>query len=62
MRSITTFNVFEVYTDNQTWAGTVRDLGQQWKDAFVFFKHEESGEGPRLAADFAARFGSPPIA
>jgi uncharacterized protein YecE (DUF72 family) len=42
--------------DLETWAGTVRDLGQQWDDAFVFFKHEESGEGPKLAEKFAALF------
>ncbi|HXD33378.1 MAG TPA: DUF72 domain-containing protein [Pyrinomonadaceae bacterium] len=25
---------------------------QNWKDAFVFFKHEDEGTGPRLAAEF----------
>jgi uncharacterized protein YecE (DUF72 family) len=40
--------------DLETWAGTVKDLGKDWKDAFVFFKHEESGEGPKLAEKFAA--------
>ncbi len=29
------------------WAARVRD--PQWRDAFVFFKHEESGAGPALA-------------
>lgn len=32
------------------WADYVQD--QQWKDAFVFFKHEDAGTGPRLAAQF----------
>lgn len=25
---------------------------QQWKDSFVFFKHEDEGTGPKLAAQF----------
>src|SRR5262249_44103187 len=39
------------------WATSLKDLGKDWKDAFVFFKHEESGEGPKLAQQFAALFG-----
>jgi uncharacterized protein YecE (DUF72 family) len=35
------------------WAKTVRELGQSWQEAFVFFKHEESGIGPALAQQFA---------
>jgi uncharacterized protein YecE (DUF72 family) len=38
------------------WAARVRELGRGWHDAFVFFKHEDSGEGPRLAARFQQRF------
>jgi uncharacterized protein YecE (DUF72 family) len=30
------------------WAQTI--LAQPWKEAFVFFKHEDEGTGPRLAA------------
>lgn len=30
------------------WAGRIR--GQTWRDAFVFFKHEDAGKGPRMAA------------
>jgi hypothetical protein len=30
----------------------VRELGQSWQEAFVFFKHEESGIGPALAQQF----------
>jgi uncharacterized protein YecE (DUF72 family) len=36
------------------WAQTVRDLGKTWQDAFIFFKHEESGIGPKLAQEFTA--------
>lgn len=32
------------------WAERIR--GTSWDDAFVFFKHEDEGTGPRLAADF----------
>jgi uncharacterized protein YecE (DUF72 family) len=39
-----------------TWVKTVRDLGQAWRDAFVFFKHEEAGIGPKLALQFADLF------
>lgn len=42
--------------DLETWAGTVKDLGKPWNEAFVFFKHEESGEGPKLAEKFVGLF------
>lgn len=29
-----------------------RVQAQKWKDAFVFFKHEDEGTGPKLAAQF----------
>jgi uncharacterized protein YecE (DUF72 family) len=29
-----------------------RIQGQPWKEAFVFFKHEDEGTGPKLAAQF----------
>ena len=32
------------------WLKRVRE--QKWKDAFVFFKHEDEGTGPKLAAQF----------
>ena len=38
-------------TDVQRWADFVRDQESGWKDAFVYFKHEESGIGPKLAND-----------
>jgi uncharacterized protein YecE (DUF72 family) len=46
----------EGYTKTQLerWAGTVTTLGRRWRRAFVFFKHEEAGQGPKLAGTFAA--------
>jgi len=32
------------------WAVRIRD--QNWKETFLFFKHEDAGTGPRLAAQF----------
>jgi uncharacterized protein YecE (DUF72 family) len=29
-----------------------RILSQQWDDAYIFFKHEDEGIGPKLAAEF----------
>jgi len=34
----------------RAWAKRVRETG--WEEAFVFFKHEEGADGPRLAARF----------
>jgi uncharacterized protein YecE (DUF72 family) len=31
------------------WADTIRAKAGQWGDVFVFFKHEESGVGPKFA-------------
>jgi uncharacterized protein YecE (DUF72 family) len=31
------------------WAQTIRGLGESWRDAFVYFKHEASGTGPAFA-------------
>ncbi|HUK64057.1 MAG TPA: DUF72 domain-containing protein, partial [Dongiaceae bacterium] len=41
--------------DLAAWARRV--LSQRWHEAFVFFKHEEAGTGPRLAAEFLAALG-----
>ena len=35
------------------WADRVR--AQSWSEAYVFFKHEDAGSGPRLAAEFLER-------
>ena len=52
----------EGYTqqDLEHWAQSVRTLGQEWQDAFVFFKHEASGIGPKLAQEFATLLPSSP--
>ena len=44
------------YTDAQLaeWLATMRRIGGGWSDAFVFFKHEETGTGPALARRFEA--------
>ena len=42
--------------DLDRWAERVRELGRTWQDAFVFFKHEEAGAGPKFAQAFAALF------
>lgn len=39
--------------DHRRWADTIRRLGQGWRDAYVFFKHEESGTGPAFARELA---------
>src|SRR5262245_51871092 len=40
------------YTDAdlETWLKRVQ--GEAWKDAFVFFKHEDEGKGPQMAKRF----------
>ena len=35
--------------DVESWSKFVREQKSNWKDAFVYFKHEESGIGPKLA-------------
>ena len=40
--------------DLRQWADTVTRVGSGWRDAFVYFKHEESGIGPDLARQFRA--------
>ena len=40
----------------KTWGKRVRK--QNWRDAFVFFKHEDAGTGPRLARRFAEIFAA----
>jgi len=39
-------------SDLRGWAARVQSA--PWREAFVFFKHEDEGTGPRLAADFRA--------
>ena len=37
--------------DVKRWADVVRERGAGWTDAYIYFKHEEAGIGPRLAAE-----------
>jgi uncharacterized protein YecE (DUF72 family) len=41
----------ENYTtdDVKAWSDFVREQSSTWKDSFVYFKHEESGIGPKVA-------------
>jgi len=43
--------------DLADWAKRV--TAQPWSEAFVFFKHEEAGAGPKMAAEFAALVPNP---
>lgn len=40
--------------DLRAWLETMRRIGERWRDAFVFFKHEEAGTGPALGARLGA--------
>ena len=40
------------YGDAELKARLKRVQEQDWRDAFVFFKHEDEGKGPRLAKRF----------
>ena len=40
------------YDENDLVEWLRRVKAQKWKDAFVFFKHEDEGVGPKLAAQF----------
>jgi uncharacterized protein YecE (DUF72 family) len=44
------------YTDDdlKDWIATIDQVGAGWCDAYVFFKHEDSGSGPALARRFLA--------
>jgi uncharacterized protein YecE (DUF72 family) len=50
----------EGYTpsDIDAWAGRIADLGSEWDDAFVYFKHEGEGKGPEFANEFIARLAA----
>jgi uncharacterized protein YecE (DUF72 family) len=44
--------------DLRRWLATIDQIGAGWRDAYVFFKHEDSGSGPALARRFLALRGS----
>lgn len=47
------------YGDAELRAWVERVEGQNWTDAFVFFKHEEEGKGPQMALRFLELAGRP---
>ena len=49
----------EDYTNSDIdhWTDFVREQEAVWKDAFVYFKHEESGIGPKLAKQMTELLG-----
>jgi uncharacterized protein YecE (DUF72 family) len=47
------------YTDAELAAWAERMRAQDWRDAFVFFKHEDRANGPRLARRFLDVAGGP---
>lgn len=48
------------YTDAELDAWAARILRPGWRDAFVYFKHEETAAGPELGARLQARLRSGP--
>jgi uncharacterized protein YecE (DUF72 family) len=46
------------YSDEDLGEWVQRVRQQEWKEVFVFFKHEDEGTGPRLAARFQQLFGA----
>jgi uncharacterized protein YecE (DUF72 family) len=51
----------EVYTGAALKGWMKRIQEQAWADTFVFFKHEDEGTGPRLAAQFIALGDDTPV-
>lgn len=47
----------EAYTDEDLTAWIEKLRAQKWSDAYVFFKHEDTGAGPKLAARFLTLAG-----
>ncbi|PYJ78186.1 MAG: DUF72 domain-containing protein [Verrucomicrobia bacterium] len=43
--------------DIECWAEFVRQQRANWQDAFIYFKHEESGIGPKLATQMMELLG-----
>lgn len=46
-----------VDADLDRWADVIRLHQAQWKDTFVYFKHEEEGKGPEFARRLIDRIG-----
>jgi uncharacterized protein YecE (DUF72 family) len=49
-----------VAADIARWSETLRCQAGTWTDAFVYFKHEELGIGPKLAAELIRALTQPP--
>jgi uncharacterized protein YecE (DUF72 family) len=49
-----------VAADIARWSETLRSQAGTWTDAFVYFKHEEQGIGPKLAAELIRALTQPP--
>jgi uncharacterized protein YecE (DUF72 family) len=49
----------EDYTpeDVKTWTEFVSQQNENWKESFVYFKHEEAGIGPKLAQQMMELLG-----
>ena len=45
--------------DIARWAGVISEHGPQWKDVFVYFKHEEQGIGPEFARSLSGHLNLP---
>jgi uncharacterized protein YecE (DUF72 family) len=45
--------------DLRNWIAKIDQVGGGWRDAYVFFKHEDSASGPALARRFLALRGVP---
>ena len=44
--------------DIARWAEVVRAKSSAWSDAYIYFKHEESGVGPKFAAEMLAQLAA----
>ncbi len=45
-------------TDVVRWTEAIKARGNEWSEAFIYFKHEESGIGPKLAQQMINGFAS----
>jgi uncharacterized protein YecE (DUF72 family) len=50
----------ESYTDRSLKAWLKKIESQKWKEAFIFFKHEDTGTGPKFAARLLELIGPEP--
>jgi len=49
-------------TELAAWAQRLMDAGSRWLDVFVYFKQEDAGKGPQLAAKLAQMLEQTPAA